>query len=560
MRNRLPWALTAMVVVSASLATGCSPSSDDAPATTSSTLPTVVTTTTTVPPVPSVAIGVRDADFDLNPLSSNPSDSQRIVGNAVWATVYDIDPLTWERIPDTVLGLPSQTSGGIELNDDGSMTVRYQVHPDARWSDGQPITGADLTFTAETMRDLALVAHGSVDPVMAGVIEVRSVENVAWITFDHQGLAFEDALWVILPQHALGDVDIATSDGLDWPSGGPFIPVEGSGGSVMTANPFYWKVDAEGRELPLIEQVFFVPYGKDPAGSFDAGDVDVVELDTGGSVDDWIVPDGSEVQRVPSPVLEHLTFNLATSRYEANPDSVNDLDAFRRAVAHTIDAETLADQPGVYVDALHPGVLVPRNGSAFDVFMASPAAARDALAELENPNPSAVLSTTGNDDLRIAVAGSLVDAFEASGMELDTALVDSVVYFGDLIPAGSFDIGMWAWINDGSFASTVALLELLDPAGSSAGYSGWGRGDAASENSLRFSELVGEAKAATSRTQFESLIGEAETILADDLPLIPLFHRASFAAVRSDWVSGVQHNATNARLTWNIEQWGVASP
>jgi peptide/nickel transport system substrate-binding protein len=465
--------------------------------------------------------------------------------------------MTWNRIPDTVLGLPSQTPGGIELNDDGSMTVRYQVHPDARWSDGQPITGADLAFTAETMRDLALVAHGAVDPVMAGVTEVRSVENVAWITFDHQGLAFEDALWVILPEHALSDVEIATSDGLGWPSGGPFVPVEGSGGSVMTANPFYWKLDADGRQLPLIEQVSFVPYGNDPAGRFDAGDMDVVELDARGSVDDWIVPDGSEVQRVPSPILEHLTFNLAGSRLDVNPDSVNGLDAFRRSVAHAIAPDALASYSGVYVDESRPGVLVPRNGTAFDALAPSPAAARDALAELENPNPSAVLSTTGNDALRVEVAKTLIDELDATGIELETTLVDSVVYFGDLIPAGSFDIGMWAWINDGSFASTVELLELLDPAGSSAGYSGWGRGDVASENSLRFSELVVQAMAATSREQFEAIVGEAETILATDLPLIPLFHRASFAAVRSDRVSGVQHNATTARLTWNIEQWDI---
>lgn len=72
----------------------------------------------------------------------------------MWATVYDLDPETWDKIPDNVTSLPTQSSGAIVDNGDGTATVQYQIVPRATWSDGMPMTGADLAFTAEAMRIL----------------------------------------------------------------------------------------------------------------------------------------------------------------------------------------------------------------------------------------------------------------------------------------------------------------------------------------------------------------------------------------------------------------------
>jgi ABC-type transport system substrate-binding protein len=553
---RLPRFLAIAIAAVCIAVGGCTPSGDATTTTSTpnSTLPLI--TTTTLAPHPSVAIGIQDANYNLNPLSGNDSASQRVVGNAVWATVYDIDPDTWERIPDVVLALPSQTQGGIELHEDGSMTVQYQVHPNARWSDGIQISGADIAFTAETMRDLALAGSPAVDPVMAKVTEVDSAQNVGWITFSEQSLAFEEAFWVILPSHAVDDIDIATSDGFDWPSGGPFVGEPGDRGAELTANPFYWKVDDEGSQLPRIDSVTFVPYLSTLGEMFNARDIDVVELEgpaTESSIDQS--RNGVEIQEVPSTVLEHLTFNFRDSRAEANPNSLNTIKPFREAIAQSIDPAIYSGNELVYFEEGPPGVLTPRDGSAWTRYPFDSSAAEDLIDGLDVTNPSSVVNTTGNGELRIDIADALVPSFADSGVDLTPEFVDSVVFFGDILPGSTFDIGMWAWISDGGYQSTMALLDLFDPSGESDGYNGWGEGDEANESTARFSEIASEARSVTSTESFDALIAEAESILSDDLPILPLFQRASYLALWADQISGVRHNATRSRFTWNIEEW-----
>lgn len=558
---RLPRTSAGALVALMLVVVGCSPGADSSTTSSSSTSTLPRITTTTPPPRPSVAIGVEQIDFDFNPFSSAQSYSQRVVGNAVWATIYDIDPDTWERIPDVVLALPSQASGGVEVNDDGSMTVQYQVDPNARWSDGVPISGADIAFTAEAMRDLAEAGNPTVDPVMTKVSSVDSAQNVAWITFSEPSLAYEDALWVILPSHAVGDDDIASSDGFRWPSGGPFLGVPGSQGTELVKNPFYWKVDDQGRHLPLIESVTVVPLLDEQGARFNAGDVDVVQLDGSPAVvSSESFSNGAEIQMVPSPILEHLTFNFRDSRQESNPESLNSSAAFRSAVAESIDPEIYADNDLVYFEGGPPGVLTPTDGAAFNTYSFDSAHARGLIDGLETSAPSSVINTTGNGELRIEIAESLVPSFGSSGIDLIPEFVDSVVFFGDVLPNSTFDIGMWAWVSDGGYQTTMALLESFDPVGRTDGFNGWGEGNAATEQSARFSEIVVEARTTPSREGFDALVEEAESILADELPILPLFQRASYVAVWADRISGVRHNATSSRFTWNIEEWEATVP
>jgi peptide/nickel transport system substrate-binding protein len=124
----------------------------------------------------------------LNPFSPS-AFNERLGGNLVWALVYDIAPETWERIPESVTALPSD-SGDIEVNEDGTMTVRYEVRQGLVWSDGEPITGEDVAFTAEAMRDMALSGVGNVPEVMGTVIATDAVDRLAYVTFAEPTLAF----------------------------------------------------------------------------------------------------------------------------------------------------------------------------------------------------------------------------------------------------------------------------------------------------------------------------------------------------------------------------------
>jgi ABC-type transport system substrate-binding protein len=114
---------------------------------------------------------------------------------------------------------------------------------------------------------------------------------------------------------------------------------------------------------------------------------------------------------------------------------------------------------------------------------------------------------------------------------------------------------MWAWVNDGGYGSVILLMEALDPVSDTGGFNGWGVGSSASEASARYSELVVAARSTPDTAEFAAIVSEAEAILASELPLIPLFNRASHAAVWADRISNVEHNGSSSDLTWNVEGW-----
>ncbi len=567
-------------------ASACTPSSggttdaSESSTTASSTTAPTTSTSTTVAPDGfggELVVGQMDSIPTLNPFAPDAFGID-LAGNLTWARVYDIEPETWDRVPDMVTALPSRT-GAIEVNDDGSMTVRYEIRADARWSDGVPITGEDLAFTAGAMRDLAERGVGNVDAVMASVIEADSVDRIAFITFAEPTLAFEDALWIILPKHALDGVDLVDgTDGSDWPAGGPFVverfdPFE----SVrFIRNKFYGKVDDAGRRLPYLDAITITEttelgvQANEPASPIDdfvSRDLDVAVLPRSpADIDRARAADGSSIELVPTPVIEHLTFQFGEVRDEANPRSGNDALEYRRAVAQAIDRAALLSETSVPWFDDTPGLLVPLGASAWERYPFDPDAAAALIDEtfgVDDPSlrPAARLFTTGNGEYRIRIGDALESRFDAVGIPYEAEYQDSVVFFGETLTSGTFDVGMWAWINDGGFASTVRLLDQFDVTSGTdlADIGSWteaGGGDVAtSESGRTFADLAAEARSTTDPERFADLAAEADGLLADQLPIVPLFHRAAAYAWWPDVALGIVPNGSSSDITWNAELW-----
>ncbi len=562
--------LSAVSLAIALAVAACTPASSDPISTTAGSTSTSVATTTTEAAEAmrgEVRIGVDSPVLTLNPLSDELFGASRLVGQAVWATVYTIEPETWDRVPNVVSSLPSETPGAIEIAGDGSMTVRYEVVKGATWSDGTPITGDDITFTAEAMASLA---GGDSTNVMSTVIATDSVDRLAWVTFSATSLAFEDALRVILPAHAAGGIlDLGTDDAMQWPSGGPFMvsPEQTGRDLVLERNPHYWKSDDQGTRLPYLDGLTVVSPGE-PGGEVDLfadGAVDVIVPSPSSDVLGrlaTLAAAGTDVQHVPTPIVEHLTFQFGGGRDVVNDQSSNDLLDFRMAVAHSIDRPGLLEQTGVPWTSGTPGMLLPIGFSAWEPYSFDPAKGKALVLDMhgeavtELPSVS-ILSTTGNGDSRIAIGDALIGAFADVGIGLSTSYLDSLIFFGETIGTAEFDIGMWAWVSDGGYANQLSLLELFDPASEAtdANFGNWGTGDSADAATEAFSELVVAARTTTDVTAFSELIASAEELLASNLPMIPLFMRSSTAAVRPEAVSGVVHNGSVSEITWNVEMW-----
>ncbi len=572
--HRLIVLVTSVALVGAACTSGVTEISTTSTAPPEMTTTTVVTTTTvppttttTVPPDGfggAVTIGLDVAVESLNPFSDQ-AYRERLQGNLVWAIVWDLDAETWEKTPDLVVGLPSRT-GGITVNDDGTMTVRYEIVEAATWSDDMPITGEDLVFTVEAMRDMAARGVGGIDPVMEDLIDATAEGKVATLTFAEPTLAVEDAIWVVLPKYALEGTDLTTGTGVDWPSGGPFVveSFDPYNEARFVRNERYWKTDDEGRALPYLDAVTITETTKpglqgdepvSPVGDFVLRAVDVAP------VYNWpedhrrvesAVAEGADFQRIRTPIIEHLTFNFSDERFATNSNSVNEFFDFRRALATNLDRERILAETGVPWLAETPGIFVPTGESAWSIYEAG----ITQIPDLPD-GATSIVTTTGNADERPKIVDALEPAFTAAGVTYEARLEDAQEFFQGTIIDGTYDVGLWAWVADPGYAGRLSLMETLDPAASppDGNLGRWGSGGTANDATHRFSQIVAEARTTIDPDRFTELAAEAEAILAQELPLIPLFSRGSGLAVWPDVVTGVVHNVRPSDFTWNVETW-----
>ncbi len=541
----------------------CTPSSGDTSSSTSSSSSTItVATTTTQAPDGfggEVTLGVTTGIETLNPFAPS-APSTRVAGNAIWAMVYTIDPETWARIPGVVTVLPSR-GNTIEVNADGTMTVRYEIRPGATWSDGTPMTGEDIAFTAEAMKEMAQQGNFAVDPIMATVVGADAVERLAYVTFEEPNLAFEDALWIVLPSHALAGVDLVNgTDGSDWPSGGPFIVDSFDPPSAVrfVRNDRYWKADETGRLLPYLDAVT-MRIGQDDSGTptsyddFVDGVADIAMMVPLPETMQGIrTMDSVEVDVAVSGFVETLTFQFDDGRDAVNEVSLNDELDYRRAIATGIDRAALIDETSVPWVVDTRGIFAGVGENPWDGITGGASAAKALIDGLGIDDPQARLSTTGNADERPAIGDALEAQFGAFGVGYEPIYLDSVLFFGETLSNHAFDLGLWAWVSDGSRANQLGLLDLFDPAGQD-DLGGWAV--LGGEGAERFSEIVAEAKTTADPEQFDALVAEAESILADVIPMIPLFRRTSWVVYRPDIVTGVQNNGSIVGVTWNLDQW-----
>lgn len=102
--------------------------------------------------------GTLRVDLWGTPLTINPmmSDSEweNLLASNVLSGPWRLDGNTGELVPDLLTELPSVANGGLVVNPDGSVRVRYEIHPDAVWSDGVPVSGDDFAYTLEALAEV----------------------------------------------------------------------------------------------------------------------------------------------------------------------------------------------------------------------------------------------------------------------------------------------------------------------------------------------------------------------------------------------------------------------
>ena len=543
------------------------------------------TTTTTTPPsayggTVVIAVGEGGSPRTLNPFLDGPDTAVLdLIGPAVFARGYDVDPATLQVVPNVLESIPSPNDGTVVDAGDGTIQVTATVAAGARWADGVAITANDLAFTIETASDPALPIRADLAARYAKVIpgsldaQGRTLTLRMEPSTDYQ-LFFD----VILPRHAVEGSDFAEAwNSTMWVAGGPFQLVSWTPGQTLelTRNENYWRTGPGDAPLPYLDRVIFRFYEPGPTPDprllegFAAGDVDVVTFtDVTEIVDDYrALPDVSVIEG-PGPSWEYLAFQFGPAN--RNPGSLNRYLRFRRAVASAIDRDTLATGGGATPLFSALSQYGPEyTATPWDRYPFDPARSVTLMADLGGAlgvdlslgaGPRVVVTVPEDDAILTGLAGQVVTMLRAAGFDATLQLEDAATFYGATTDNGSWDVSVGRFTAGPGIARAVALAEIFDPAGLpfvGNNFFRWGTIDSIVSGTAieDYRTLAGRLRSAIDAAVAGPLLTDAEAILADQVVIVPLLvaERPGFA-YRSTQLAGPRQNAAQGAV-WNIAAW-----
>jgi len=146
----------------------------------------------------------------------------------------------------------------IEHNEDYTVWT-VKVREGITFHDGSPLTADDLKVNSDHVQTSPTLAIATKDLDRAEVVDDYTIEyhlKRPWTAFDY---VFTTQVGYVASGDWLEAVDAGTAQA-DEPIGtGPFVfeSYEPGGTFAATANPDYWRTDAEGRKLPYLDRIEF---------------------------------------------------------------------------------------------------------------------------------------------------------------------------------------------------------------------------------------------------------------------------------------------------------------
>lgn len=473
-------------------------------------------------------------------------------------------------------------------SDDG-LTWTIELRPDAKFSDGRPVTSADVVFSVRAAMGTPAGADLKVDgqPVSVRALDDRQLV----LTFPAPygpGLSVLENL-PILPQHKLDAAVTAGTLATVWATtvapgeivgAGPFVLKEYVPGQrlLFARNPHFFGRDDAGTPLPYLDEIdmAIVPEANTELLRLQSGDADVITNFV--SADDLAVLRQSEASgRVrltdAGPAIDVTTFwfNLRPDAKAAAGRPWLVAPEFRRAISHAVNRQAIVDT--VFLGEAIPayGPVTPGHGDWFVPDL--PAAEFDAgrartlltSMGLIDRNSDGVLEDDRNQPVRFSVlTRSGQPAFEKT-MAVVQEHLRQVGITMDVVPlpaneiitrytAGDFDA-----IYFGGRASTRDPVGSLSFWMSSGAFHWWHPGQVtpATPWEARIDELMQQQSVTTDRAMRRRLFDEAQRLLADQMPALWFVAPRAVVAV-SGRVRGATPTIFFPPVLWNAERISLA--
>ena len=499
----------------------------------------------------------------LHPFYSTGTQTNALVYRVAVEGLVGVSP---EGTPRPVLatGIPSTANGAARLDDAGGMVVRWTIRDGVRWSDGAPLTSADVRFTWRTVMSDPKVATREGYDRMADV--ETPDERTVVVRYRSIDVAYATRFDALLPRHLLDGADSAAIAAYARaPLGtGPFRITEFASGDHVTAerNAGY-RVPGK----PALDRVIFRFVGSVDAAKaqLKAGEVDAA-LSLG-------EPDAADLERerdisvlsAISPAVETLAFNLA------QPVS-GDL-AIRRALLLATPKAGIVEK--LLFGRTRPAATEVPYGWAAPKALAQegydPARARDVLeragwlAGADGVRAKAgvraslrIVSTTGNR-LREQIEQVLVDEWRAIGVEariqnVPNATLTGSWQSGGLRKRGEFDVLLAQTGITGadpqSYLAQRHRCEAIPRAENNGAGSNYER-----LCDPRIDALLDEAGRTLDPERRRAVYADVLATLNERAVAIWLYERGRYDAYRAR-VQGYVANGWDV-ATWNVAEWSL---
>jgi peptide/nickel transport system substrate-binding protein len=483
----------------------------------------------------------------------------RNVMRRVWPSAWITTP-DFRTVLDTSVVVSADVMAGVS-----PQTIVYRINPDAKWSDGVPISAEDFIYNVEVEKPGATDVDGKpISWVAPGEETIQSVTGSPDGKTVTVVLAQPFAEWRSIFAKPLVPAHIAKRVG--WNSGfDNFDPTV-----VISGGPFRIESYNKGQNLTLVRNESWRPQPNldsvifrfdvpSPALALANNEVQAVapraQVDVVGQLrgtDGVVTVVGTGFD------AEFLDINLR-NEFLAVPE-------VRRAFALALDRQAILERTARQIDPAakvmqnrllslgDPGY-ADRSGGRYDKpdvagakrllesvgFVAGP----DGVYAKDGKRLSFRITSTTGDALRENQGELIQTQVRQAGIDLRLDAVAPSALTRRLLD-GDFDV--------------VSLLQGIAVAPTTTNLS---FGTGGSVNISKYSSPAVDALYARAKTELNDverakLLNQIDEQLWNDLPRIPLYQRPTVVAYRNTLVN-VGVNAVSGPL-WNIEQWGMKGP
>ena len=485
-----------------------------------------------------------------NPSTINPFVGQDEEAFSLWA-------INWDLLVNFSQKDLSPTPGIAQSWDvsDDKKTVTFRLDPNAKWSDGQPITSEDVKYSLEVLGGHGALFTGYTDNISK--IETPNASTVVIHTKRPDARIVGGLFVYILPKHVWGKVPVSDLTG----SYDPKLPLVGSGPYVVTdfqpnrittmeKNPNF-----RGPE-PKFDEIQFIRYGNQDAAerALQVGEVDMVpEVSAAGFARLGEQPN-IDTFKASSPAYTQMTFNSCSEKTcpdaKVNP-AIQD-PAVRQATAYAVDRERINEIAARGTSFPAHGILPSFYKSFYEVpaqdYPFDPEKAKQILDAAGWQDNGSAPRTKGGEELKfnlyvrsespynIQAAKLVAEQAKAVGIEYDVQVVstdklyDITIGTVDGKPAPTFDTFIWGWGGDPYDPSfLLSVLTTGEIGGNSDSYF----------SNATYDRMFKQQSGLFDVPERKGLIQRMVAITQRDLPYLVLTYDPNLEAYRTDRVANV---------------------